>query len=300
MALVLLNPHARGGRARALATGVQAEITRMGAQAWLAVPEDAAQARACIAAAPRGQRVVIVGGDGTLHQLLPVLLAGAHEVGLVPAGSGDDCARAFGLRGLSWRAALGYALSAPALGTDIAEVQTEHETRPFISSLAAGFDAAVAQRALAGPAWLGGLPRYLLATLQELAHLSLYDIDVSVDGQPAHQGAALFASTLNTASYGGGMPAVPHASIDDGRLDLLLAGGFTRLGALAMLPRLLLGQHLGHARVRCLAFTQARIASAMPLPLAADGEAMQAARGITLRVHTAALAVVRRPTATRG
>lgn len=294
MALVLLNPHARGGRARALAPTLQSELTRLDASAALLVPESVAQARAHVAAAPRGQRVVVVGGDGTLHQLLPALLAGGHETALVSAGSGDDSARAFGLHGMPWREALAFALTAPALPTDIGEVQTEHEKRPFISSLAVGFDAAVAQRALRGPDWLGGMPRYLLATLQELASLRLFDMDVSVDGHLLHQGPALFASALNTPSYGGGMPAVPHACIDDGRLDLLLAGSFTRVGTLLMLPRLLLGRHLGHARVKCELFAALRINGAGPLPLAADGEAMRAAGQVEVSALAAALRVVRR------
>lgn len=294
MALVLLNPHARGGRARALAPTLQSELTRLDARAKLLVPESVAEAHALLAALPRGQRVVVVGGDGTLHQLLPALLAGGHETALVSAGSGDDSARAFGLHGLPWREALAFALTAPALPTDIGEVQTEHETRPFISSLAVGFDAAVAQRALRGPDWLGGMPRYLLATLQEVAALRLFDINVSVDGQPLHEGPALFASALNTPSYGGGMPAAPYASIDDGRLDLLSAGSFTRMGTLLMLPRLLLGRHLAHARVRCVPFAMMHIDSVGPLPLAADGEALHTATRVTARVRMAALRVVRR------
>ena len=293
MALVLLNPHARGGRARALAAGLQSELTRLDATATLLVPESVAQARTLITAAARGQRVVVVGGDGTLHQLLPALLAGAHETALVPAGSGDDSARAFGLHGLPWPEALAFALTAPALPTDIGEVQTEHETRPFISSLAVGFDAAVAQRALRGPAWLTGMPRYLLATLQEVARLSLCNINVSVDGQELHRGPALFASALNTPSYGGGMPAVPHACIDDGRLDLLLAGSFTRMGTLLMLPRLLLGRHLGHVRVRSESCMALRIDSVRPLPLAADGEALRGAGQVVMTVRAAGMRVVR-------
>ena len=292
MALVLLNPHARGGRTRALAPDLRSELTRLDATARLVVPESVPEAHAHITAMP-GVRVVVVGGDGTLHQLLPALLTRASEVALVPAGSGDDGARAFGLHGKPWRAALAFAMSAPALPTDVGEVQTEHEKRPFISSLALGFDAAVAQRALRGPSMLAGLPRYLLATLQEVATLRLYNVSVSADGQPLHQGPALFASTLNTASYGGGMPAVPHARLADGRLDLLLAGRFTRAATLAMLPRLLLGRHLGHAHVMCRPFQEAHVHGQEPLPLAADGETMQAARQVRLRVRAGALRVVR-------
>jgi diacylglycerol kinase family enzyme len=167
-----------------------------------------------------------------------------------------------------------------------------------LSSLGAGFDAAVAWRALRGPVWIGGLPRYLLATLQEITALQLADLRITLDGRPVHSGQTLFASTLNTPSYGGGMPAVPGARIADGRLDLLLAGRFGRAGALAMLPRLLVGRHLGHAEVRTWAFEQLLIEAEAPLPLAADGEGMAAARRAEVRVLPAVLPVVMAPAGT--
>lgn len=292
MTLVVLNPHARGGRARDWVEPLQHELAQLNAGARLVVPANVQDARALVARESPGARIIVVGGDGTLHQLLPALLAGDHVTGLVAVGSGDDSARAMGLRSLPWRRALAHALTAPARAVDVGEVQTEHEQRPFFSSLGVGFDAAVAQRALTGPGWLAGLPRYLLATLQEVAALRLHELSVTLDGQRVHQGPALFASSLNTRSYGGGMPAVPKARIDDGRLDLLLAGRFNRAATLAMLPRLLLGRHLSHPQVRCLSFTEARIEAAAALPLAADGESMRAARYLMVRVRIAALRVV--------
>ena len=291
--LVLLNPHARGGRARRLEPLLRAVVAAQAPQAGVAAPATVADALALLQTQPRGGRVVLVGGDGTLHQMLPALLARELELGLIPAGSGDDSARAFGLRGWPWAKALAFALSAPATAIDVGEVSTAQETRPFVSSLGVGFDAAVAQRALQGPAWLRGMPRYLLATLREVAHLRRFRLRVSVDGQPVHDGDTLFASTLNTPSYGGGMPAAPGARIDDGRLDLLLAGRFDRVGTLLMLPRLLVGRHLGHPEVKCQAFTRLCIESEAALPLAADGETMAAASRIEVRVLPRALKVVR-------
>ena len=290
--LVLLNPQARGGRARRLEPLLRAAVAVQAPQAMVAAPGSVADALALLHAQPRGGRVVLAGGDGTLHQMLPALLARELELGLIPAGSGDDSARAFGLRGWPWPRALAQALSAPAVAVDVGEVITPQETRPFVSSLGAGFDAAVAQRALQGPAWLRGMPRYLLATLREVAHLRRFSLRVSVDGQLLHEGDTLFASTLNTPSYGGGMPAVPAARFDDGRLDLLLAGRFDRVGTLLMLPRLLTGHHLGHPEVQCRSFTRLCIEADVPLPLAADGEAMAAASRVEVRVLPRALKVV--------
>ena len=291
--LVLLNPQARGGRARRLEPLLRDALARQAVPAELAAPGSVADALALLRAQPWGSRIVLVGGDGTLHQMLPALLARELELGLIPAGSGDDSARAFGLHGWPWPKALAYAMSAPAAAIDVGEVSTAQETRPFVSSLGVGFDAAVAQRALQGPAWLRGMPRYLLATLREVAHLRRYRLRLSLDGQPLHDGEALFASTLNTPSYGGGMLAAPRAAIDDGRLDLLLVGRFDRVGTLLMLPRLLLGRHLGHPEVQYRGFTRLCIEGEGALPLAADGETMAAASRIEVRVLPRALKVVR-------
>lgn len=298
-AVVLLNRAARGGRAAALAGPLAAALADRAPAARLVLPGSAAEAAATVAALPRGSRVVVAGGDGSVHALLGPVMACGHELALLPAGSGDDGARALGLRGLPWRAALDLALTADAHPVDTGWVETQHGGRPFFSSLCAGFDAAVGERALAAPAWLGGLPRYLWATLQELAALRLQRLRVQADGVPVHEGAALFASVLNTRTYGGGMPAAPSAQLDDGRLDLLLAGRFGRAGALAMLPLLLAGRHLAHARVRTLAFGSLQLQADTPLPLAADGEPMPPACHVQVRCVGASLRVVRARAAAR-
>lgn len=300
MALVLLNAAAGGGRADALAAPMRDWLHRHHPPVRLVRTVSVGEARRVLADAERGSRVVLVGGDGTLHQLLPALLDHGLETALVPAGSGDDSARALGLRGLPWPRALSRALLAETRAVDIGWVTTSGaaeggvpESRPFFSSLCVGFDAAVAQRARASR-WRG-LPRYLLATLAEVAALRLHHVHVEVDDQLVQEGEVLFASTLNTPSYGGGMPAVPVARLDDGALDLLLAGRFGRAGTLAMLPRLLLGAHLGHRRVLHRRVTKLRIRAEQPLPLAADGEPLADARELTVRVGAGLLRVVPGP-----
>lgn len=292
MAVVVLNLAAGAGRAARLEAPLREALRLHHPGTVLHATLSATEAARAVAAAPRGERVVVVGGDGTLHALLPALLDGGHTLALIPAGSGDDAARAYALRGLPWARAMSRALTGRAVPVDIGWVDTEHDHRPFLSSLAAGFDAAVAARAAAAPSWQRGLARYLIATLREVAALRLATLHVSVDGTPLHDGPALFASVLNTPSYGAGMPAVPAARIDDGRLDLLLAGNFGRLGALAMLPRLLRGRHLGHAQVRTASFAKLQIDADEPLPLAADGEPLAPARHATVRVGAGLLPVV--------
>ena len=238
--------------------------------------------------------MVVVGGDGTLNQMLPALLKGEQEVGLVPCGSGNDCARAWGLNSISWKQALAHALYATSSAIDLGRIELNKKAiYYFHSSLAVGFDASVGHRALTGPKFLSGLPRYLLATFRELTNLKNWPLKVEVDGLLTHEGATLLASFLNTPTYGGGMPAVPHALITDGQLNLLVGGRFNRLQTLLMLPRLLIGKHLGHPRIQCHACSNASISSSTFVPVAADGESLAFSAHIQVTCLPKALQVVK-------
>ena len=89
------------------------------------------------------------------------------------------------------------------------------------------------------------------------------------------------------------MPAVPHATIDDGQLNLLMAGQFNRFQTLLMLPRLLMGLHLSHARIKTEAFSFAEISSTQTMPIAADGESLGNANQLKIQVLPSALKVIR-------
>ena len=294
---VLLNPHAQGGRAAHWGDRLRAVLP---AGVALHTPDTVADAHARIAALPRGSRVVAVGGDGTLHRWLPALLDGGHSLGVVALGSGNDVARALGAYGQPPTAALAHALAGDDHPIDVGEAvwhdRAGHIHRvAFLSSVSAGFDAAVVRRSLRAPRGLRGLPRYLWATLGEVAWLRRWRVEITADDALAHRGEVLFAATLNTSTFGSGMPAVPGARVHDGVLNLLVAGRFGRFGTLTMLPRLLLGAHLGHPRVHTRPYETLDLTAETDLPLAADGEWLGEARTLRVCVHPGALRAVRRP-----
>lgn len=291
-ALVLLNPHANGGRTVLFEQDIRAFLRTEYPGARFVVTETIASAHALIRDTPVDHRVILVGGDGTINRTLPALVSSGRELGIVPLGTGNDVARALGIHGMPWKAALIQALTATTTTVDIGLLTMDGRDTPFLSSCTSGFDSAVALRALNGPTWLRGMPRYLLATLRELVHLRLWQLTVHVNGKPLRGGAALFASILNTPTFGSGIPAVPHASIVDGALDLLVAGRFNRLTALLMLPRLLVGHHLTDARIYTAPFSELAVHAVPPVPMAVDGEYLGEASEVTLRVLPAALHVV--------
>ncbi|MBX3609312.1 MAG: hypothetical protein KF871_05395 [Hydrogenophaga sp.] len=295
MRVVLANPRALGGRVARWLPALQAALPP---DAQFHAPDRLDAALAILHDLPRGTRVVAVGGDGTLHHWLPALLARDHELGVVPLGSGNDTARAMGVRGATPLQWLTHGLNGATSAMDTGLVVWhdhlgERREVPFLSSLSAGFDAAVVARSLNGPSWLSGLPRYLWATLNELAALRTWSIDITVDGSHCHDGPALFAASLNTPTFGGGMRATPAARTHDGLLNLLLAGPFTRTGALVMLPRLLLGWHLSHPRIHTQAYERMTLLAQGDLPLAADGEWLGHARTVTVEARVGSLRVVR-------
>ena len=319
--LLVLNPHAAGGKAAALAKPLKTWLAKNQPDWQMAIAHNVAIGRRLIDAMPQGSRIVLVGGDGTFNQMLPSLLAGEHSAALVPYGSGNDLARALGLRGLSWRKALALAGSQTPQRMDIGlaefevlpesnenqeddqlesqkadQVEGQNEDRlysvPFASSFTTGFDSSVGLRALNGPKWLRGLPRYLLATVRELLQFRKWGLVVLADGKPIYTTEALFASTLNTPTFGAGMPAVPHASIYDGQLNLLLAKNVSVWQTLLLLPDLLFGKHLNHPKVHTQPFQTLQIKSDTPIPLAADGEYLGTSQYIHIRILKGQLPIV--------
>ena len=301
--MLLLNPYAGGGRGERLQRAIEAFVAVSQPRPMFFVTDTVRYARKLIDALPAGSRVIIAGGDGSVQQLLPSLIRGGHTLALVPIGSGNDTARALGVAGKNWRKALDIALHAPASTMDIGEigymdaVSRGQRVSMFVSSLAVGFDASVTARAARLPRWLTGLPRYLLATLAELASLRQFRIEISADGQAWYDGDVLLASSLNTPTYGAGMPLAPMASDHDGKLDLMLAEGMGLKRVLQLLPAMLYGRHVGRDGVRHQRFSKLEATTTTPLPIAVDGEYLGEARTLYVMTRAGLLSVVRKPAA---
>lgn len=296
--VLLLNANAAGGRAAGYKRQIEAHTAKLPRRPMLFVSREAKTAIRLVEALPAGSRVIVFGGDGSVNQLLPSLLAGGHTLGLVAVGSGNDTARAFGVDRMKWHVALDHALQAAPEKIDLGEIRYTNargftQTKHFISSFCVGFDAATVQQAQSLPSWLGGMPRYTLATLVMLATLDSFDLRISVDGQAIHAGPVLLASALNSATYGGGMQIAPSALIDDGALDLMIAERMGLMRVLSLLPRMLVGRHLGEPGVIHQCFGELVIKAQQAVPMATDGEYLGEAVEAAITIKPAELSVLR-------
>ena len=204
-------------------------------------------------------------------------------LGLVPAGSGNDGARAIGLP-LDPSTALQCVMRGRLRQVDLARVGQ----RRYVSVLAAGFDARVSARTGLLPTGLGRL-RYPLAALAALPTLQPAAYRLEVDGElmPAE---AVLVAVANGSSYGGGMRIVPTARLDDGLLDVLVAAPVRPVQMLRLLPAVYRGGHVAHPAVRVL---RARILRmhGPPLTAYADGEPV-GELPLTVAVEPGALTVL--------
>ncbi|MFZ5814621.1 MAG: diacylglycerol/lipid kinase family protein [Bacillota bacterium] len=244
--LILINP--RAGRGAALRTWERL-ARRVGPDLEVAVPRDCQETRAMARLAVRAgyERVIGVGGDGTLNAVACELAGSNLILGAVPAGTGNDLCRNLGLPALP-EEALAVALGESHRTIDLGVVGQE---RPFLNVASCGFDAEVAAAAGRMPAGLGGTMPYLLGALSTLRGFRPRMAEVLVDGQRIVQPCTLVA-VANGPCYGGGMRIAPRACPDDGLLEVILAGSLSRWELVRLLARVYHGGHIDHPQVRLL------------------------------------------------
>ncbi|AMB58885.1 YegS/Rv2252/BmrU family lipid kinase [Microterricola viridarii] len=251
---VLVNPTSGRGRGTIAADAAVARLRDLGAEVRPFVGTSVADTRrlAAHAIADRPRALVVVGGDGTLSSVLDVVVDAGIPVALVPAGTGNDLARALGLpyeaSAAAVAAAAELALSGVPRRIDVGLVETNEGARQFLTVAALGFDARVSERTNR-LRWPRGRARYYLALLVELARLHPVSFSIGIDGAPRRHLPGTLVAIGNTASYGGGMPVCPAADPSDGLLELTHIAPLGRVKLIRLFPLLLRGSHLERTEV---------------------------------------------------
>ena len=275
--VVIANPVAGRGRGLAMARATVALME--GPDVDVVLQETTAPGHACElarAAVARGaDRVLAVGGDGTLHEIATVLAHTGCAMGVLAAGRGNDFAGALGLpRDPATAAAV--MRSDARTATDLGVVNG----RVFLTVAATGFDAAVARRVHDGGFRLFGGGAYLAGALWMLPTWPAPTLRIRGDfGE--RKGPYLLAAAGNTTRYGGGIRMTPGASPHDGLLDCCLIRDLSRLRALALLPQTYSGTHGRFAEVEMVRTTRLEIeAEGGEVFMTADGELMGESRAV--------------------
>src|SRR3984885_6738445 len=234
--------------------------------------------------------VLLFGGDGTIHRHLSQLVKLGLPVLVVPVGSGNDFARALGLRRVSdslhaWQNFRREKNNVHAIDLGVIQPLEIPSQQPkyFCSVAGIGLDAEVARRANKLPRWLRGHGGYALSLLPTLARFAPLPMKISTrdENQPpnasndwiprSHQ-STMLAAFANTPTYGGGMKIAPEAKLDDGLLDVCSIAGLSPFKLACMFPTVYFGHHLRIREVSSFQTADARVETEHPLDIYADGE----------------------------
>ena len=273
--VVAINPHsafgknpAAGGNVVAALRAAGHEVVELRRDSYAAL-RDAVRHELAALAEPV---LVVVGGDGMVSLGVNLVAETPVALGVVPAGTGNDLARAIGLPvddiGASIRH-LVTQLGGEPTAIDLARMTHAGGVGYYAAVLSGGFDAIVNERAnrMRRPR---GKSRYTIALLLELTRLRPRHYSLELDGEKFEVDANLVA-VANGESLGGGMRICPDASLTDGQLDIAWLEPVTRRRFLQLFPKVFSGTHVGEPEVTIRRARRVRLDSP-DIVAYADGE----------------------------
>jgi diacylglycerol kinase (ATP) len=193
------------------------------------------------------EKVVAIGGDGLVNLCLQEVAEQNIGLSVIPAGTGNDFARAVGSYRKSVNEIFNVVRSQEPTAIDLGLVTGAFGKRWYVQVLSTGFDALVNNLANRIN-WPRGQMKYTLATLFTLARFKPIPYELIIDDKHFKQDFMLL-SVANGETYGGGMRICPDASNSDGVFDILLVHPVSKIVLLSIFPKVFTGRHVPHPKI---------------------------------------------------
>jgi len=217
------------------------------------------------------QMVLAAGGDGTVRIICSELARTGVAVGVVPLGTGNLLARNLGLP-LYPPEAVEVALSGQDRAVDIVAVRGDAMAETCFTVMGGlGFDAAIMAGAPEQLKARMGWPAYVVSALRQLRHPATW-VDVRVDDQPAIRRKVRTVVVGNVGSLQAGIPLLPDALIDDGRLDVVVIAPRHTVGWLRLVLRVMRRARRTDERLDRMTGRRVSIRTDKPLLRQLDGD----------------------------
>jgi len=285
----LVNPAAGRGTGKSHLDRIRVLASRYGAGLVVSRKVSDLAAQALRAAEDGVQRLLVAGGDGTMHHALQGLAGSECALGAVPLGSGNDFAGTLGIP-----PDLDVAVERAVTG-EIRRIDLLRVGETFsVSYAGVGFDSEVTRfanevKVLRGPLIYFYSVIHTLITFEPPRMKVVHD-----DG--TFEGKVMFAVVNNLPRFGGGMRIAPEAQIDDGLLDLVIVREVPKSVLLSIFPKVYSGKHVGHPAVTIVRTRRAEITIDRAMTMYGGGEPLrpvEAGEAVVVEVVPGGLAVVR-------
>jgi YegS/Rv2252/BmrU family lipid kinase len=283
---LLVNPAAAGGKALAAVAPARAELERLNAPFRVIETSSGEHAKhEAKGAGDQGETPVAIGGDGLVGTLAGAICGTDAELGIIPAGRGNDFARVLGIPTDPTEAArLAYEGESKRL--DVGDV----DGKSFVGIASVGFDSDANRIANEAKLVRGNLV-YAYAALKALAKWKPARFEVMIDGEH-HEVTGYSVGICNSKAYGGGMYAAPQAELDDGQLDVILCAAIPKRRFLfRTLPKVFKGTHLEDPNFSCFKGEVVEVSADRPFVMYADGDPL-AELPATVRISPRSLRVI--------
>jgi len=254
----LVNPASAGGTTGKRWPEIAHRAAARGLVGDALISEDSGHMTALAAQAVRdgAERLVVVGGDGTVNEVVNgVAEVAGVELAIIPRGTGWDFVRTLGIP-----RDLDHAIDVARDG-DLREIDAgrvsyrtwagEEAHAHFANVASAGISGAIAKRANESSKAFGGKVSYYWSTFAVFFGWQTGEMRVTVDDE-TREGRMIDVMVANGRFLGGGMMMCPEAEPDDGLFDVLLIGDVTKRDLLFVLPKTYKGKHLPHPRLELL------------------------------------------------
>ncbi len=278
----IVNP--RSGRASRALAEVRAYAARRGAEVVLTERARHASELTHQALTEGCERIVAVGGDGTMNEIAAIVTGTSATLGLIPCGSGNGLGRHLRIHGSVARALEILEHGRPRLiDTGIAD------GHPFFTAAGIGFEAEIALRF--NRLQRRGFLRYLTTSAAAWREWRPQDYVVSQAGRRETFHAFTLA-VANADQYGNNARIAPGATVDDGLLDLCALPPVTLFSGLPLALRLFRGTIAGGRGVQARRGHHFVIERNAPGWLHTDGEVHEAGTRLEFSVRPSSLRIL--------
>jgi len=218
-----------------------------------------------LVAAELGEVPVVVSGDGLLGAVGGAMAGSEAPLGLIPAGRGNDLARALGIP-TEPEAAVDAILDGHSRVIDVGEANGKR----FLGIASIGFDSEC-NRLANETHWLRGNLVYAYSMPRTLIGWRPARFTITA-GEDRKRLTGYFVAVANNSVYGGGMWIAPEAKIDDGLFDVVAITEVGKLRFLLGLRDVLKGTHLDKDEVTTFRAPRLELDASRPFPVYADGD----------------------------
>jgi diacylglycerol kinase (ATP) len=272
--MIIVNPSSGCGKALDMLPEVDRMLKAFGHEPDIRLSESPSHATetARIAAQCGYDRVIALGGDGTINMVSTGIAGSESILGVIPAGKGNDFFSMLDIDN-KFETICRAAVSGDPQAFDVG-IFNENM---FFNMLGIGFDAKVAMEVKKTHYNLG-LASYLLAVYKTLKNYTSYNIRLRIDSLEIERTILLVAVGLGR-STGGGFHLTPQAEVNDGKFDVCVATQASRRRIISLLPLALKGKHIREPEVTMYRCRQLEIFSETPLPVHYEGETFTTQNG---------------------